>query len=131
MIYDEGWAPSLSTSIELEPIDFSPLYDWIDHDGGECPINECAPVSVKKEGMEVGTPFDRASDVNWEVVVKFKLMRTTHENWSKPDKQPEVVQTPDNTFTLKWNNFTFKDVDIEQAKSILGHIEQLMGYVGE
>ena len=27
------------------------------------------------------------------------------------------------------NNFTFKDVDIEQVKSILGHIEELMGYI--
>lgn len=45
------------------------------------------------------------------------------------NQPPEVEQTPDNTLTLKWNNFTFKDVDIEQAKSILGHIEKLMGYL--
>lgn len=92
MIYDEGWAPSLSARIELEPIDFSPLYDWIDHDGGECPVRNLDVVEVIFNDRQ--DSFSYAADgVQWQNVVRFRMVNAKGkpENWSESDEQRQLV----------------------------------------
>lgn len=101
--YDEGWITSNMTNEQNQklchPIDFTPLYDWIDHDGSaECPVNPEVEVSG---AYDVNLAIaDTAGNLNWKNVVKFKLteVKSNTENWSESDEQrQEVIDQNGNT----------------------------------
>lgn len=90
--YDEGWIPSMVTPFTMEAttekIDFTPLYDWIDHDGGECPVLPGDVVrGIYKNDSVVVT--DIASNFEWGHIERFRLKRP--ENWSEEDDQRQRV----------------------------------------
>lgn len=87
--YEEGWYASHITNSaneeSCEPIDFTPLYNqWIDHDGGECPVRKLDVVEVIFNDRQ--DSFTYAADgVQWQNVVKFKLVNAK----GKPEDWPE------------------------------------------
>lgn len=92
--YDEGWLPSLITEKVLsettEPIDFDPLYNqWIDHDGGECPVDPEDKVNaVYKDGSNLAIT-DSAGVFIWKEVDKFKLHRSEEQGW--PEQRADAI----------------------------------------
>ena len=68
---NKGWPCGWNRG-EVNPIDFTPLYDWIDHDGGECPVNPDATIDTEyKNDFQVVT--DKASAFIWVDVARFRL----------------------------------------------------------
>lgn len=73
-------------------IDFTPLYDWIDHDGGECPVRPDDEVVVEFEMLHDGAPmfFSSADGVNWEDVERFRLYGTE----DCPEQRSDAIDIP-------------------------------------
>ena len=92
-VYSEGWIPSLLEYEEneglSEPIDFTPLYDWIEHDGGECPVKDDDEVVVDFGDIHDGQPifFILADSISWDDVERFKLHRDS--DW--PEQRADAI----------------------------------------
>ena len=76
-LHDDCWIPSSGSNEEnrklCKPIDFSPLYDWIDHDGGECPVRGDDAVIVDFNEKCGGLYYEHAKGIDWKKVKLFKL----------------------------------------------------------
>lgn len=93
--YDEDvkrWVSDLSRVPIIDPawdsstIDFTPLYDWIDHDGGECPVLYDDVVAVSYgDGDAMVIPS--SDGIDWPEVKMFKLYRA--EDW--PEQRADAI----------------------------------------
>lgn len=68
----ELWTKSLMPGGEINDhihaINFTPLYDWMDHDGGECPV---LPVDMVQFSGKAGRYL--ASTLDWGKIKRFRL----------------------------------------------------------
>lgn len=85
-----GW-PCGWNEGEVYSIDFSPLYDWIEHDGGECPVKDDDAVVVEFDNIHDGAPmfFSSADSVNWADVDRFKLYPADDQIW--PEQRADAI----------------------------------------
>lgn len=86
-LHDDCWIPSSGSNEEnrklCKPIDFSPLYDWIEHDGGECPVREDdVVIATGSSGNEVQI---KASELDWGNITRFML----HPEW--PEQRADDI----------------------------------------
>ena len=82
-LHDDCWIPSSGSNEEnrklCKPIDFSPLYDWIDHDGGECPVLPGDVVEIRINGRQTSILLSAKTVPNWGDVTQFKLARESDQ----------------------------------------------------
>lgn len=79
----DDYSPSIYDNPDYEcaakPIDFSPLYDWIDHNGGECPVRGDDAVIVDFNEKCGGLYYEHAKGIDWKKVKIFKLTQRLSE----------------------------------------------------
>ena len=78
---------TISDPKNREQIDFSPLYDWIDHDGGECPVRNSDVVIVREQGSQLEYAAQAVS-VDWSKNLKFKLSGASAD-W--PEQRSDAI----------------------------------------
>jgi len=97
--WNEGWLLSNATNDHTasitKGIDFSPLYDWIDHNGGECPVLPDDMVIIELSNSIGGSMTVQASLFDWGargidgmlICKRFKLCRA--EDW--PEQRADAI----------------------------------------
>ena len=85
------WTMSLMPDSEINDyihaIDFTPLYDWIDHDGGECPVRNSDVVIVREQGSHLEYAAQAVS-VDWSKNLTFKLSGASAD-W--PEQRADAI----------------------------------------
>ena len=125
--YDEDekrWISDLSRVPIIEPawdsrtIDFTPLHDWIDHDGGECPVKDDDEVIVDFGDIHDGQPifFISADSISWDDVERFKLHRAEADC---PEQRSDAIEIPPPEYDPR--DVAFKSEQPETTHSTAHH----------
>lgn len=84
----ESWNPFTPAESFMVKIDFDPLYNqWIDHDGGGCPVRDDDVVVVFISGATINSLPMKANSLSWSTVRRFKLYRES--DW--PEQRADAI----------------------------------------
>lgn len=88
----KGWPCGWNRG-EVNPIDFTPLYDWIDHDGGERPVRDNGVVEIRVNGRQTSILMSANDVPDWTHVTQFKLAKLS-DDW--PEQHADAIGQNDN-----------------------------------